>query len=112
VHGGTVLTLPGGKGLVEFQLESGEDTGKSSKSKAVAYFLKADGSGPLDPAPSEVTFTPEGGKSVALKSDGGILKSGRYASDAVLPMAAGRDVAGELSVSLGGDVVKVAVLAR
>jgi hypothetical protein len=112
VHGGNLLTLPGGKGYVEFLVEPGEGTAKTKKSKAVAYFLKVDSSGPLDPAPSDVTFTPEGGSSVTLKSDGGVLKSGRYASDAGLALAAGRDVTGELSANVGGDVVRVAILAR
>jgi hypothetical protein len=113
-HGGNVLALPGGKGYVEFLVEAvgGAAKSKNQKSQAVAYFLKVDGSGPLDPAPSDVTFTPEGGSAVTLKPDGSGSKAGRFASEPGLTLLAGREVAGELSASVGGEVVKVTVLAR
>ncbi len=108
-HGGTLLPLEGGKGLVEFVVESvGAASSKSKKSLVVAYFLKEDSSGPLEPGPSDVSFTPEHGQSITLKPEA----SGRFASEPGVAIAAGRDIAGELSVKLGGEAIKVAILAR
>ena len=113
-HGGNLLTLPGGKGFVEFAVEgpAAAKAARNPKSQVVAYFLKADGSGSLETTPSDVSFTPEGGSSIALKPGRDASKTGRYESDPGQSLAPGREVSGELSASIGGETVKVPVVAR
>jgi hypothetical protein len=112
-HGGNLLTLPGGKGFVEFVVEGpATKAEKNPKSQVIVYFLKADGSGPLDTTPSDVSFTPEGGSSISLKPAPDASKTGRFESDPGQSLAAGREVSGELSASVAGESVKVSIVAR
>ena len=101
-HGGSMVALPNDRGHVELLVDS-----KNKQSWLVAYFVKPDGSGPIDPAPKDVSFTPTGGASIPLTA-----KSGRFESEPAAGFQAGRELNGELSVNLGGEAVKVPVVTR
>jgi hypothetical protein len=97
-HGGTLLTLPGGKGFVELVVEPATPKSAKTPGALAAYFLKADGTGPIDPTPTGVTFTPERGKPVKLaaKGDHFVSEPGPYTP--------GRELSGELTADIGGPV--------
>lgn len=105
-HGGTLVELPDGKGFAEVGVEDVRPATKAKSGRYVAYFIKPDGSGPLEPAPGDVTITPEGGKTVALAPAGG-----RFASEPG-PYAPGQPFGGELSAAIAGATVKVGVQTR
>ena len=57
-HGGSVLPLPSGRGFFELVVEPVTAPTKAKAGAVVVYFLKPDGSGPLDPAPAAVIVSP------------------------------------------------------
>jgi hypothetical protein len=112
-HGGTLLPLPGQKGHVEILSQADNPKGTAnSKGRVVAYYFNDEGSGPPEPAPTGVSFTPEGGKAYPMtrKLDSG-TKAARFESE-LGPFLAGRPLTGELEASIGGQAVKVSVQTR
>jgi hypothetical protein len=57
-HDGTALRLPNDKGFVELVNEPAVDSrSRNATTSIVAYFLQANGSSPMNPAPTEVKFS-------------------------------------------------------
>ena len=110
-HNGTVLPLPEGQGYVELLVESDKPnaTGKGVKGRVVAYFLNKDGNGPVSPAPTDVTYLFDGGKSYTMTPLAGSV--GGFQTEAG-PFPPGRELSGELSATLDGKPVKVTVATR
>lgn len=106
-HGGVLLPVGDGAGLVEmvFQPENTKARGKV-KGKVAAYFLASDGSGPLDPAPTEVSFTDESGKTYPLSAKAGESSTAGFESEP-LTLSTGIDPAGRLELKLGGEAITV-----
>ena len=111
-HGGLLLALPKQKGFVEIVVEP-EKTSKS-QGRLVAYFVSSDGSTVLEPAPTDVSFKSDDGKTTALVADAKPDPSSKAARYASVPgaFAPGRALAGDLSANLGGEVASVTVLTR
>ncbi len=105
-HGGTMLALPGGKGFVEFVVEELRPATRARSGVVAAYFLQPDGSGPLDPAPTDVSCTHERGKPIKL-----FPKAGHFASEPG-PYAPGRGWSGELTGSIRGKTFSLLILTR
>jgi hypothetical protein len=93
--------IEGGKGFVEVVTLSEKD------GTIAVYFLKADGSGPLEPPPTDVKFTPGAEKSpLNLGPTGDHFTSGQHA------IKKGRTPDGVISARLGGVEVSVSVDSR
>ena len=105
-HGGTMFALPGGKGFVEFVIGELRPATRARSGVVAAYFLQPDGSGPLDPAPTDVSCTHERGKPIKL-----FPKAGHFASEPG-PYAPGRDWSGELTGSIRGETFSLHILTR
>jgi hypothetical protein len=97
-----------GAGFVEvvFSPSDPKATGKP-RGKVVAYFLNREGSGAPDPAPTDVAFTDEAGKSYPLSPKSGDGSGGaRFESD-LLSLPSGIEPSGMLVAKFGGETVKV-----
>jgi len=113
-HGGQLVMLPDGHGLAELiigPLDAARPGSKGPVSRITAYFLKADGSGPISPPPSDVKLaieTADGSKLVELRpaTDSRdvafVSESGPF----------GHDLSGELSVRVGGRDVRATLVVR
>ncbi len=60
-HSGALFPLPDSRGFFEIKTEAGTRTGRGARSKVASapfhvYFYKADGSSPIDPAPTDVSI--------------------------------------------------------
>lgn len=111
-HGGLLLALPKQKGFVEIVVEP-EKTSKS-QARLVAYFVSADGSTALEPAPTDVSFKSDDGKTTSLVADAKPDPSSKAARFASAPgaFAPGRALAGNLTATIGGEALTIAVLSR
>ena len=105
-HGGTVFALPGGKGFVEFVVEELRPATRARSGVVAAYFLQPGGSGPLGPAPTNVSFTPERSKPIKL-----VPKADHFASEPG-PYAPGQAWSGKLTESIGGETFSLLILTR
>jgi hypothetical protein len=101
-----VIGLPGNKGFVELLVEPVNPPSGKNKGVVAAYFLSPDGSGPLAPTPTGVTFTPLEGQPLKLEPKGDHLAS------EPAPFLPGQELGGELSAGVGGETVKVPVRTR
>ncbi len=104
-HGGTLQELPDGAGYVELVVEPADPAikGARAKGRVLAVFVNPDGSAPPSPAPTDVTFTDEKGKSHSLSP---AEAAGTFASEPVaLPI--GADPTGTLAAKLGGKDVSI-----
>jgi hypothetical protein len=95
-HGGAVVNLPGGAGLVEIVKKATSGSEKTVTSEVSFYFFK-DAYTPFSPAPSSGTLTLANAKKVELTPEGEALVTppGR-------PLFKG-DVDGTLTVQLDGS---------
>jgi hypothetical protein len=111
-HGGLLLPLPNQKGFVEILVES--DKTSKSQGHIVAYFVNGDGSAATDPAPTNVSFKSDDGKTVPLAAESKPDASSKGAKFASAPgtYLPGRALAGSLTASLGGESVDLPVLMR
>jgi hypothetical protein len=105
-HGGELVTLPDGKGFVELVVEAAGPAKSRKGGEVAAYFLKPDGFGPIEPAPTDVIFTTGGGPPITLAPQGD-----HFVSEPG-PYTPGRGLSGELSATVGGGTVKVLVRSR
>jgi hypothetical protein len=71
-HGGTLIKLPGGTGLVEVVKKATSPSEKSVTAEVSFYFFKSAYT-PYSPSPSSGTLTPANGKKVELKLEGEAL---------------------------------------
>ena len=99
-HGGTLEQLPNDAGYVEVVVEAAE----GGKGKIVAYFTEDAGAAPLDPAPTSVSFTDEGGKSYPMTASAD--EAARFESEPV-SMPIGDQPTGRLSANIGGEAVEL-----
>ena len=102
-HGGTLRTLPGGSGNVEVVRD--DPTDKPGQTVITAYYYDAEMK-PMSPTPGSASLRSRDRKvgTVALKPAGDAL-----ASD---PFAANGGIDGELSATIGGKPVAVAISLR
>ena len=116
VHSGTILPMPDGRGFVEILIRSQSDntkpTGKGASGRVIAYFLNKDGSGPSDPAPTDVTYSPADGKPYKMTPIAESAPKSAGFQTEVGPFSPGRELSGELSASLGGEAVKLPIVTR
>jgi hypothetical protein len=107
-HGGSLLPIARGNGFVEMVFEPGDPKAKGRvKGKVAAYFLNRDGSGPPDPAPTDVIFTDESGKSYPLTSKGQGDAGGLRFESGPLSLPTGIEPAGKLEAKLGGESLSI-----
>lgn len=113
-HAGQLVTLPDGLGLAELvigPLDGSQAGSPGSASRITAYFLKADGSGPIDPPPSNVKLIIEaadGSKTIELQPAG-------HAPDIAFVSKSGpfvHDLSGELAARVGGRDVTATLVVR
>jgi hypothetical protein len=71
-HGGTLVNLPGGAGMVEVVHKGGSASAKSVTGEVSFYFFK-DAYTPFSPSPSAGTLALANAKKVELKSEGETL---------------------------------------
>ena len=114
VHSGTILPIPDDRGFVEvlIQSENAKPTGKGASGRVVAYFLNKDGSGPSDPAPTDVSYSPADGKPYKMTPIADSASKSAGFQTEVGPFNPGRELNGELSASLGGQTVKLPITTR
>ena len=115
-HGGTTIRLPEDAGFVEFVNEPEPDGRERDATTAlVVYFLKTDGSTPINPAPADVKFEAKGGRKPAQtlalapepKTDDP-SGAARFASKRG-PYSLG-EIRGRVSASVGGKPVSAEYL--
>jgi hypothetical protein len=104
-HGGILFTIPGDKGTVELVHDT-TATKKATADPLVLYFLKMDGQTPLDPQPSAVSVTPEGGKTQPLT-----LKGDHFETSGADKLGS-RNFAGTIKATIGGETVQIDVTSR
>lgn len=104
-HGGSMITLPFGKGFAEVVVEPVKTPTKAASGVIHAYFLQPDGTGPLSPAPTEVSLD-YGGTTVPLDA------SGDHFATKPGPFAPGREFSGEFVLKLNGETVTAAFTTR
>jgi hypothetical protein len=100
-HGGTIISLPNGKGFVEVVKKSGTSRAVPTTSEVAFYFFK-DTSTPYSPAPTVGTLTVNKNKKVVLKTEGDAL-----VTPPGPPLFENADVDGALSVDLAGGPVTI-----
>jgi hypothetical protein len=97
-HGGTLIALPGGKGLIEVVRRPSE-AGKGVLSSEISFYFYEDAYTPYSPAPTSGTLTVNKNKKIALKAEADAL-----VSPTGPPLFSGGDFDGSLTVELDGKV--------
>lgn len=113
-HGGTLLELPDQGGFVEIAVAPSDPKarGKDAKGKVVAYFVNRDGSASLAPAPADVSFSDERGKTYPLAPKAGGPSAATEFESGSTPFAVGVEPTGKLDAKLGGKAVSLPVRPR
>jgi hypothetical protein len=99
-HGGTLIRLPGGQGMVEVVKKASPSKSQPVTAEVSFYFLK-DANTPYSPAPSAGTLT-TGKKTVNLKAEGDGLVTPNGP-----PLFPKGEPDGTLAVDLDGKNVKI-----
>jgi hypothetical protein len=118
-HGGTLISLPGGKGFVEIMTEESGGLGGGARqqraTQIVAYFYQNDGSTEMSPPPTDVTVkvgTADNSPVVSLSPSakaGEPKKSAKFASQ---PGPFREGFQGQLSAKINGEPVEAKFLIR
>ena len=116
-HGGNIMALPDGKGLVELLIErlptekaAPGTLPKGGKSRLLAYFYQSDGAAALTPPPTDVTIhlgSADKGQDVKLTPQE--QTEGQFASEA------GQypdELRGQLALNLGGQSLEAPFMFR